>query len=175
MNYNTIEAIALLERTPGTLTSLLSGLPDGWLRCHEGEDTWNAVQVVDHLIEGEHSNWLPRLEHILREGENSPFPPFDRFAHLRDGGSDRTLEEKLLAFREIRSSNLARLKKLADEGLPLERTGSHPAFGVVKVRELLSTWVAHDLTHIAQIARVMAHRYRDDVGPWIAYLGILNK
>lgn len=175
MNYNTNEAIALLERTPLTLTSFLSGLSDGWLQCNEGEGTWNAVQVVDHLIEGEHNNWMPRLAHILREGESSPFPPFDRFAHLRGSDGDRTLTEKLQAFSEIRSRNIAKLKELADHGLPLEQTGAHPAFGVVKVRELLSTWVAHDLTHIAQIVRVMANRYRDDVGPWIAYLGILTK
>jgi len=174
MNYNTQEAISLLERTPLALTGLLSGLPDGWLQCNEGEGTWNAVQVVDHLIEGEINNWLPRLTHILQEGESSPFPPFDRFAHLQ-AGSDRTLEEKLLAFSDIRSRNIAKLKQLVDQGLPLEQTGAHPAFGVVKVRELLSTWVAHDLTHLAQIVRVMANRYRDDVGPWIAYLGILNR
>ena len=174
MNFNLREAIEVLERTPLSVESLLSGLSEGWLQGNEGEDTWNAVQVVDHLIEGERSNWMPRLAHILREGESSPFPPFDRFAHLQAGG-DQTLAEKLQAFREMRSRNLARLRELAEQGLPLERTGCHPAFGVVKVRELLSTWVAHDMTHVAQIARVIAHRYREDVGPWIAYLGILNK
>lgn len=174
MNFNLREAIEVLERTPLTVSSLLSGLSGGWLQGNEGEDTWNAVQVVDHLIEGERSNWMPRLEHILREGESRPFPPFDRFAHLQAGG-EQTLDEKLRAFGEIRSRNLARLEELAGQGLPLERTGCHPAFGAVKARELLSTWVAHDMTHIAQIVRVIACRYREDVGPWIAYLGILNK
>jgi len=174
MNYNNHEAMEVLERTPFTVRSLLSGLSIGWLSCNEGENTWNAVQVVDHLIEGDRNNWLPRLAHILREGESSPFPPFDRYSHLQIGG-DQTLEEKLNAFSDIRSRNLAVFRSLAEQGLPLERTGSHPAFGVVKVRELLSTWVAHDLTHIVQIVRVMANRYRDDVGPWSAYLGILNR
>lgn len=106
--------------------------------------------MIEHLFEGEKNNWIPRLEIILQEGESKVFPPFDRYSHLNER-SERSLEQKLL-----------------------ELTGSHPAFGVVKVREILSTWVVHDLTHIAQIVRVMAERYRADVGPWIEYLGILK-
>jgi len=176
MNFNLNEAVEMLERTPPTLTGLLAGLPEGWLRCNEGEGTWNAREVLDHLIEAERSNWVPRLEHILREGEREPFPPFDRYAHLNGrGGGNGTIGDKLLAFREIRVRNIARLRALDETGLALERTGYHPVFGVVKIRELLSTWVAHDLTHIAQIVRVMANRYREDVGPWVSYLGILNR
>ncbi|WP_314588237.1 DinB family protein [Paenibacillus terrigena] len=174
MNFNLIEAIEVLERTPRTLDSFLSGLSDGWLQCNEGEGTWNVSEVIDHLIEGERVNWMPRLAFILQEGTSKPFPPFDRYAHLNDE-STRTIEQQLLTFKEIRAQNVTKLKEIMDSGLNLELIGSHPAFGNVKVSELLSTWVAHDLTHIAQIARVMAERYRADVGPWVAYLGILNK
>ncbi|NBD27155.1 DinB family protein [Paenibacillus glycinis] len=176
MNFKLEEAIELLERTPRALELHLTGLSEGWLQGNEGEGTWNPVEVVEHLIEGEKTNWLPRLAFMLREGDGKPFPPFDRFAHLNDG-SERTLAQKLQEFAAIRAENVAKLKALVgpDPERLLERTGRHPAFGVVKVRELLSTWVVHDLTHLSQIARVLAERYRADVGPWIAYLGILRK
>lgn len=174
MNFDMKEAVEILERTPITLEHMLSGLSHGWLRSHEGEGTWNAVEVIEHLIEGERTNWIPRLEFMLREGEGKEFPPFDRYAHLNEA-EGRSVDEKLHAFKTIRVQNLAKLKILLQSEPQLERTGVHPAFGVVKVSELLSTWVVHDLTHTAQIVRVMAERYRNDVGPWIAYLGILNR
>jgi uncharacterized damage-inducible protein DinB len=173
MNFDLKEAVDLLERTPQTLTSFLSGLSEGWLTCHEGENTWNVSQIIDHLIEGEKHNWIPRLEHILREGERQPFPAFDRFSHLR--AQERPIEAKLEEFKTVRAQSLTQLKKRFNPNLHLEITGSHPAFGQVRVRELLSAWVVHDLTHLSQIVRVMANRYKDDVGPWIEYLGILNK
>lgn len=174
MNFNMKEAKEILENTPQTLEVFLSGLSDEWLHCNEGEGTWNAIEVIDHLIEGEKSNWIPRLEFILREGEGKPFPQFDRFAHLGEG-SESTLEQKLHKFKKIRKENLARLKVLIQPEIHLELMGSHPAFGAVKVRELISTWAVHDLTHISQIVRVIAERYREDVGPWKEYLGILRK
>ncbi|WP_243296524.1 DinB family protein [Bacillus litorisediminis] len=174
MNFDIKEAIEVLERTPQTLEYFLSGLSKGWLESNEGEYTWNPLEVVEHLIEGEKNNWMPRLEHILQEGESQPFPPFDRFSHL-NGKSERSIEQSLIEFKTLRTQNLIRLMELVDPEKDLEKTGSHPAFGVVKVRELISTWVVHDLTHIAQIVRVMGNRYRIDVGPWIEYLGILNK
>ncbi len=173
MDFNIKEALEILERTPYTLDVFLSGLSDGWLQCNEGEGTWNASEVIEHLIEGERNNWIPRIEFILKEGENKPFPPFDRYSHLKDG-NETSIEQKLLEFKTIRIENLNKLKLLIQPKLHLELTGSHPEFGVVKVRELLSTWVVHDLTHISQIVRVMAERYRLDVGPWSAYLGILK-
>jgi hypothetical protein len=173
MNFNLNEAIEVLERTPQTLEFFLSGLSGGWLQCNEGEGTWNASEVIDHIIEGEKNNWIPRLECILQEGESNIFPPFDRFAHLKS--EDRPIEEKLEEFRTIRQMTLSQLKKLAEAGLDLEATGMHPEFGVVKARELISTWVVHDMTHMSQILRVMSDRYRGDVGPWAAYLGILRK
>lgn len=174
MNFNLKEAMEVLERTPQTLESFLSGLSDEWLECNEGEGTWNVSEVIEHLIEGEKTNWIPRLETILHEGESRPFPSFDRYSHLNET-SERSIEQKLLEFKMIRKQNINKLKALIKPELHLELTGLHPAFGVVKLRELISTWVVHDLTHIAQIVRVMAERYRTDVGPWKEYLGILKK
>ncbi|MFD1032582.1 DinB family protein [Metaplanococcus flavidus] len=173
MNFRFEEAIQLLARTPASLEMFLSGLPEGWIHCNEGEGTWNAEEVIAHLIEAEISNWIPRIETLLREGESRPFPPFDRFAHL-DTSADTTLEQKLAAFKEIRRSNLEKLKDLVNNDKDLDLRGTHPEFGSVTLRELLSTWVVHDLTHISQITRVMAERYRQDVGPWQQYLSILK-
>ncbi|TCT19360.1 DinB family protein [Melghiribacillus thermohalophilus] len=174
MNFKLEEAIEVLERTPKSLEYFLSGLSEGWLTCNEGEGTWNATEVVEHLIEGEKHNWIPRIETILTEGENKPFPEFDRFSHLKQE-SAATIEEKLKEFRALRKENLSRLKPFITSESTLELTGTHPAFGTVKLRELISTWAVHDLTHISQIVRVMAHRYREDVGPWKEYLGILKE
>ncbi len=174
MNFTMNEAVEVLERTPQSLEYFLSGLSTGWLTCNEGEGTWNVTEVIEHLIDAENTNWIPRLEFLLQEGESKPFPPFDRYAHL-NGKSEKTIEQKLLEFKALRTQNIAKLKELIDPGVHLELTGLHPAFGVVKARELISTWAVHDLTHIAQIVRVMAKRYRADVGPWTEYLGILKR
>jgi hypothetical protein len=174
MHFTMKEAIEVLERTPKTLEYFLSGLSEEWVRCNEGEGTWNVFEVIEHLIEGEESNWVTRLEFILQEGVSQPFPPFDRYSHLNER-SERSIDQKLLEFKVIRTQNISKLKVLIDPESHLELTGSHPEFGAVKIRELLSTWVVHDLTHIAQIVRVMAERYRADVGPWKEYLGILKK
>ncbi|THF75346.1 DinB family protein [Cohnella fermenti] len=171
--FNRFEAIEVLERTPRTLEMFLTGLSEGWLICNEGEGTWNVREVIEHLIEGEKMNWIPRLEFILKEGESRPFPPFDRYSHLSNK-SAQSLAEKLLEFQKLRAENLDKLNKRIESEADLERTGYHPAFGVVKVRELIATWAAHDLTHIAQIVRVMAKRYEQAVGPWREYLGILK-
>lgn len=173
LNFSMEEAIEVLERTPQALTHLLSGLSEGWLTGNEGEGTWNASEVIGHLIESEYTNWIPRLTFLLQEGESKPFPPFDRFAHLNKG-DDRTIEQKLSEFQTIRSENIAKLKVLIKPE-HLELTGSHPTFGAVKARELIATWVVHDLTHTAQIVRVMAERYRADVGPYKEFLSILKK
>lgn len=173
MNFRFDEAIQLLARTPASLEAFLSGLPEGWIHCNEGEGTWNAEEVIAHLIEAELSNWIPRIETLLQQGESQTFPPFDRFAHL-DTTADTTIERKLAAFKEIRVTNLEKLKELVDPEEDLDLRGMHPEFGSVTLRELLSTWVVHDLTHISQITRVMAERYRQDVGPWEQYLSVLK-
>jgi hypothetical protein len=170
MNYEVLEAIELLERTPRILEAYLTGLSECWLSVHEGEGTWNAIEVVEHLIALEEENWIPRLEFLLREGESRPFPSFPLHSRVND-----SLEQKLQAFKRIREQNIAKLKAHLEAGLNLESTGLHPRFGAVKARELLSTWVVHDLTHLSQIVRVMAGRYRTDVGPWIEFLSVLKK
>ncbi|WP_145947279.1 DinB family protein [Paenibacillus sp. Y412MC10] len=174
MNFNMDEAIEVLERTPRTLEFFLSGLSNGWLQSNEGEGTWNVSEVIDHLIEAENSNWIPRLEFILQEGKSKPFPSFDRCAHLKEK-SEKSIDQKLNDFITIRELNLRKLQELVESEAQFEQMGSHPSFGVVKVRELLATWLVHDFTHMAQIVRVMAERYRVDVGPWTGYLGILKR
>jgi len=173
MNVDWNEAIEVLERTPQTLAHFLTGLSDGWLQTNEGEGTWTVSEVIGHLIEAEKHNWIPRIETILKDGERKAFPPFDRYAHLKRS-AETAIEQKLLAFQTLRAENIRKLKALVQPDVDLERTGIHPEFGQVKLRELIATWVVHDLTHMAQIVRIMAERYRTDVGPWQAYLGILK-
>jgi hypothetical protein len=172
MNFELNEAIEILERTPKTLEYFLSGLPNNWLQCNEGEGTWNPSQVVDHLIEGDITDWIPRVEAILQAERDNVFPPYDRFSHLSK--PERTIEEKLIEFQTVRARSLDKLRNLINSESDLELTGIHPEFGEVKLKQLLSTWTVHDLTHIAQIVRVMAKRYKSDVGPWVSYLGILQ-
>ena len=167
------EAIALLSRTPSTLDALLRGLPDSWVRCNEGKDTWSAFDIIGHLIVGERTDWMPRLRIILESGEARPFDPFDRFAQLKES-QGKSLEQLLDDFAELRRKNLAALQALDLQDEDLSRRGTHPALGVVTVSELLATWTVHDLNHLYQISRVMAHQYRDAVGPWIAYLGVIQ-
>jgi DinB superfamily len=175
VNFELNEAIEILERTPRTLEGFLTGLSAGWLECDEGEGTWNAVGVVEHLIEGEKHNWIPRLKMILNEGESRVFPVFDRFSHVEESSSE-SFEEKLAEFASLRSEGVKELKTLIfEQGYSLDATGLHPAFGKVSARELISTWVVHDLTHISQIVRVFSNRYREDVGPWKEYLGVLKR
>ncbi|WP_080846125.1 DinB family protein [Cytobacillus gottheilii] len=173
MKFKLSEAIEILERTPNMLDVFLTGLSGQWTNGREGEGTWNAKEVVLHLIEGERSNWIPRLQFILIEGDKEAFPAFDRFAHLQN--NEVPLEQALLTFKQLRAENIETLKHLISSEDLLEQTGYHPAFGTVKVRELISTWAVHDLTHISQIVRIMAESYRADVGPWVEYLGILKK
>jgi hypothetical protein len=174
MNFNLPEALEMLERTPRTLESLLAGLSGPWLACREGEGTWSPSEVLDHLIEAEKRNWIPRVEWLLEHGEERPFPPFDRFAHL-SSPPGRSTEERLAEFRELRAASTARLRALAEPERQLGLRGRHPEFGGVTLAQLLSTWVVHDLTHLSQIIRVMAKRYREDVGPWVQYLKILRQ
>lgn len=174
INFRLQEAIEILERTPQTLKQFLSGLSDGWLQSNEGDGTWNVHEVMEHLIEAEKHNWIPRVQSIVVEGGHHVFPAFDRFSHLKEA-SERTTEEALQDFSIIRKTSISSLNDIILSNPDLEKTGLHPEFGLVKLRELLSAWVVHDFTHISQIVRVMAERYRNDVGPWSAYLGILNR
>lgn len=167
------EAVALLERTPAALSALLEGLPASWLHATEGEGTWSPVDVVAHLVHGERVNWLPRARHLLA-AEGGPFEPFDRTAFVGESRGE-SLSELMAAFAELRQENVAALTAMALTTADLRRTGLHPEFGEVRLEQLLATWVVHDLTHLSQIARTMAKRYREAVGPWNAYLSILRE
>jgi hypothetical protein len=174
MNFNLSNSIAVLERTPAVLEALLSGLPDAWTTGNEGPDTWSPFDVVGHLIDGELTDWMARLHIILDQGANRRFEPFDRFRHLTRN-KDRSLGELLAEFRQLREKNLKELRALNITSAQLQLTGEHPAFGAVTLEQLLSTWTAHDLGHIAQITRVMAKQYFAAVGPWEAYLPVLHR
>jgi hypothetical protein len=167
------EALPILRRTPAVLRVLLQDLPDPWLTATEGPGTWSPYDVVGHLIHGERTDWMPRVEHILRHGDARPFPPFDREA-MFEASRGRSLAELLETFTRERNGSLDRLQALGLSEQDLERRGRHPEFGVVTLGQHLATWVAHDLSHISQIVRVMANRYSDAVGPWRAYLSVFR-
>jgi hypothetical protein len=167
------DTIALLRRTPVALDALLRDLPERWTTANEGADTWNAADIVGHLIHAERTDWMPRLSIILKFGETRTFDPVDRSGHERDVAG-KSLAELLDTFRRVRSESLNELRALNLGADDLGRRGRHPAFGAVTIEQLLSTWAVHDLTHLHQISRVLAHQYRDAVGPWIAYLGVLQ-
>ena len=171
-SFNLDEAIAILERTPASLTALLSGLPDTWIAATEGEGTWSPYDVIGHLIHGERTDWIPRARHILA-GETRPFETFDRMAQFTDS-QGKHLGELLDKFAELRRENVASLVSMNLTETDLERKGLHPELGEVTLGQLLSTWVVHDLDHVAQIVRTMAKAYGEATGPWTAYLSILR-
>src|SRR5882724_8004108 len=158
--FNLDETIAVLTRTPATLDTLLRGLPESWVRNNEGKDTWSAFDIVGHLIVGERTDWMQRARIILENGEARPFDPFDRFAQLKES-QNKSLEQLLDDFVRLRRENLAALKALNLQPEDMNRRGRHPALGVVTLSQLLATWAVHDLTHVHQLSRVMAHQYRD--------------
>jgi hypothetical protein len=167
------EATAILARTPATLDALLRGLPAGWITAHEGGESWSPFDVLGHLIHGERTDWIGRARIILEHGEARAFDPFDRFAQFRES-EGKTLEALLDEFARLRQQNLAALAALHLTAADLARRGRHPAFGVVTLRQLLATWVTHDLDHLFQVTRVLAGQYADEVGPWRAYLRIVS-
>ena len=174
MEFNLADGIAILERTPATIRALLSGLESQWTDGDEGPDTWSPYIIVGHLNHGERTDWIPRARIILEQGANRRFTPFDRFAQFEES-KGKSLAALLDEFDELRAQNLKILHEwsLTDEQLELE--GEHPELGRVTLRQLLATWVGHDLGHIAQAARVMAKQYRDAVGPWRQYLPVMDR
>ena len=171
--YVVEEATAVLARTPRALDALLRGLPDGWIAANEGGESWSPYDVVGHLIHGERTDWIPRVRRLLEHGESLAFEKFDRLAQFEES-KGKTLASLLDEFGEVRAQSLRDLTALNLTAADLDRRGRHPAFGPVTLRQLLSTWMAHDLDHVSQIARVIARQYSDEVGPWRAYLRIIN-
>lgn len=165
--------IALLARTPAALDALLRDLPETWTGRNEGENTWSAFEIVGHLIHGERTDWMPRTRIILQSGETRPFDLFDRWGHVRES-EGKSLAQLLDELAALRAENLSELRNLnlRDEDLALR--GRHPALGTVTLAQLLATWAAHDLSHLHQLSRVMAHQYRAAVGPWTEYLGVMQ-
>jgi DinB superfamily len=173
MEHSLQNTIALLARTPSTLDALLRDLPEIWTAHNEGEKTWSAYDVVGHLIHGERTDWMPRARIILEFGETRAFTPFDRFAQEHES-QRKALGQLLDEFAALREENLRELRGLNLCHEDLARRGRHPSLGAVTLSELLATWAVHDLTHVHQISRVMAQQYREAVGPWKKYLGVLH-
>ena len=173
MEHKLQNTISLLTRTPTALEALLRDLPETWTLRNEGENTWSPLDVVGHLIHGERTDWMPRVKVVLQFGETRTFEPFDMSGHLQVI-QGKSLGQLLDEFARLRSENLRELSALNLRQEDLERRGRHPALGLVTLSELLATWAVHDLTHLHQISRIMAHQYRDAVGPWSEYLGVLQ-
>jgi len=167
------QTISLLTRTPAALNAFLRDLPETWTFRNEGENTWSVFDVVGHLIHAERTDWMPRVEMVLEFGETQAFVPFDRSGHAREI-QGKSLGQLLDEFARVRSENLDKLRGCNLGPEDLARRGWHPVLGVVTLSQLLATWAAHDLTHLHQISRVMAHQYREAVGPWSRYLGVLE-
>ena len=167
------EAAAILERTPPALDALLRGLPATWTLSHEGGETWSPFDVIGHLIHGEQTDWMPRAKIILIDGDARAFDKFDRLAQFT-ASAGRTLPDLLDEFTRLRRANLSELRSLNVTPADLDRAGRHPELGAVTLRQLLATWVAHDLDHVVQISRVLARQYSDEVGPWRAYLRVIS-
>jgi DinB superfamily len=174
MNYNLEEATEILSRTPDVLRALLGGLSHPWTHRNEGLETWSPYHVVGHLIHAEQTNWMPRAKGILGHPEQYAFEPFNRTAMFEES-KHKTLETLLEEFAVLREQNLVTLRDFKLTEPDFEKTGIHPEFGKVRLRELLATWVVHDLSHLRQIVRTMAKQYETEVGPWRAYLSILQK
>ncbi|MES2773218.1 MAG: DinB family protein [Bacteroidota bacterium] len=173
MNFSPEASIEILENTPGVLIALLQNVSAEWVSNNEGGDTWTVYDIIGHLIHGEKTDWIPRMEMILSDKPEKTFEPFDRFAQF-EASKGKSLATLLAEFKKLRQENIECLRSKKLTTSDLELTGIHPAFGEVTLSQLLSTWTVHDLNHIAQISRVMAKQYKTEVGPWVAYLGILK-
>ena len=174
MQFNLEQSIEILERTPIVLKQLLDNLSNAWIYQNEGQDSWSPFDILGHLIHGEKTDWITRLKLILDHDELKMFTPFDRFAQF-EASKGKTLKQLLLEFTELRKENLEYLKSIHLTQEHFNKKAIHPELGEVTLKNLLATWVTHDLGHMAQITRVMAKQYKEEVGPWEAYIPILNK
>lgn len=168
------EAIQVLETTPSVLTVLFHDLPENWRDAREGPDTWSPVDILGHLIHGEKTNWITRARIILEEGTSRPFPPFDRFAQFEES-EEKSVPVLLDEFTQLRAQNVKFLKRQELTDADYAKTGLHPDLGEVTLKQLLSTWVVHDLSHLRQVARVLAKQYKGEIGPWETYLPVVHE
>ena len=173
MKFSLERTIEILDRTPAVLKTLLQNLHQDWTMNNEGPETFSPYDVVGHLIHGEKTDWRERTTMIMEYGESKTFIPYDRFAQFEES-KRKSLQQLLDEFEKLRTENLVWLKSLNLSEADFDKKGIHPSLGQVTLRQLLSTWVIHDLTHIAQVARVMAKQYKEEMGAWVEYFRILN-
>ena len=173
MTFDLLKSYEVWERTPFVLRALLHGLGNDWIKQNEGPDTFSPFDVVGHLIHGEKTDWPSRIHLILKKGTTSPFVPYDRFAMYQESAG-KTLDQLLDEFENLRMTNIKWVRSLNLSDTDLNKKGLHPRLGEVTLRQLLSTWVIHDLTHLSQITRVMAKQYKEEMGPWLEYFRIMN-
>ena len=172
-NFDLADSIALLRRTPTMLNSLLRGLPDTWARRNEGEGTWSAYDIVGHLINGERTDWMTRIHLILEHGDTRPFDRIDRFAQFQESAG-KSMEQLLDEFAAARAKSVSELESLNLQPADLAKPGKHPVLGPVTLANLIAAWPVHDLTHLHQMSRIMAHQYREAVGPWTVFMGVMQ-
>lgn len=173
MKFDIESAVRILERTPAAVRALVSGLGHEWTSVNEGLETFSVFDVVGHLVDGEETDWIPRAMIVLERGEEGTFEPYDRFRHYQRN-KGRSLESLLAEFETLRAKNLDLVREWQLDESKLQLRANHPALGLVTLSQLLAAWVVHDLGHIAQISRVMAKQYRDEIGPWIDYLPVVT-
>jgi uncharacterized damage-inducible protein DinB len=174
MQFQLEDALSILSRTPAALDAMVRGLPEPWLHANEGPETWSPFDVVGHLVAGERTDWVTRLRLILEHGDQHPFEPFNRTAMFEES-KGKTIAELLDTFATLRAQNLETVRALQLEPADFARRGMHPSLGSVTLEQLLATWVTHDMTHMVQISRVIAKQFKDEVGPWREYIGVLNR
>jgi len=174
MQFQLEDALSILSHTPAALDAMVRGLPEPWLHADEGPETWSPFDVVGHLVAGERTDWVTRLRLILEHGDKHPFEPFNRTAMFEES-KGKTIAELLDTFATLRAQNLETVRALQLEPADFARRGMHPSLGSVTLEQLLATWVTHDMTHMVQISRVIAKQFKDEVGPWREYIGVLNR
>lgn len=174
MQFQLDDALSILSHTPAALDAMVRGLPEPWLHANEGPETWSPFDVVGHLVAGERTDWVTRLRMILEHGDKHPFEPFNRTAMFEES-KGKTIAELLDTFATLRAQNLETVRALQLEPADFARRGMHPSLGSVTLEQLLATWVTHDMTHLVQISRVIAKQFKDEVGPWREFIGVLNR
>jgi hypothetical protein len=173
MNFDLNKSIEMLERTPDVYFALFNNSKHNWDKINEGIGTWSGYNMIGHFIHGEKTDWIPRAEIILGNKDNKTFEPYDRYAQDKLYSS-QTTEELLAEFKILRNQNIQKLLSWNLSENDLNKQGIHPDLGTVTLRQLISTWTVHDIVHLNQVSRVIVKHYAEDVGPWKAYIKLLN-